>query len=53
MLASTQVAKSGAVEAPPVTARVSSFSWSLRIAAAIAVMAFAVRRGWPCVLLRP
>ena len=43
VLASTQalLAKSGAVEAPPVTARVSSFSWSLRIAAAIAVMACA------------
>lgn len=41
LLASTQalLAKSGAVEAPPVIARVSSFSWSLRIAAAIAVLA--------------
>lgn len=43
VLASTQalLAKSGEAEAPPVIARVSSFSWSLRIAAAIAVMACA------------
>ncbi|MCC6970482.1 MAG: hypothetical protein IT434_09695 [Phycisphaerales bacterium] len=43
LLASTQalLAKSGAVEASPVIARVRSFSWSLRIAAAIAVMACA------------
>lgn len=41
VLASTQaiLAKPGAAKASPVIARVSSFSWSLRIAAAIAVVA--------------
>jgi len=43
VLASTQalLAKSGPPQASPVIARVSSFSWSLRIAAAIAVVACA------------
>lgn len=43
VLASTQalLATSGSVQASPVIARVNSFSWSLRIAAAIAVMACA------------
>lgn len=61
VLASTQalLAKSGAAEASPVIARASSFSWSLRIAAAIAVMAcagtawLAVRPALPTVQATP